>query len=100
MSRRKVGKVRQKLAKVLKDQLGITVAPEDLWTQEGFYRNWNHDLARWGCSHAIMADGSTTAIASWDTMTDCARYGVDSFVDGSWYTEICQRDPKHPEKYE
>lgn len=90
MRRSKCGRTRRKLAEVLWRDMGIFVYPEDLWTQEGFYRSGYHDLARWGCLKCWRTDppeGHPFQISSWNTMTEVARYGADGF-DASGYWEI------------
>lgn len=91
MSRRKIGRVREHLAEILRD-LGLDCHPEDLWIQEGGYRRLQWDLARWGTHpikwlsnpKGIKEDvcgephiGQTCIVSSWDTMTDCVRYGIE-----------------------
>jgi hypothetical protein len=93
MSRRKVGRTRERLAEVILRDLGLVVDPADLWMQEGFYRSRYHDLARWGSYDAHDPKDPPaikTHIASWDTMTECVRRGVASF-DGGGYVEITVR---------
>ena len=91
MARRRVGRTRERLARVLKRDLGLDVAPEDLWMQEGFYRSHYHDLARWGSNAARRSgDPLPTHIASWDTMTEVCRRGATSF-NGGGYEEITAR---------
>lgn len=84
MSRRKVGHIRERLAELLLQE-GISVEPDDLWMQEGFYRSRYHDLARWGSYTARWVTGKAPDgcrwtlpihLCSWDTMTDCVRHGL------------------------
>lgn len=87
MSERNPGRVRERLAPLLLKDLGIIADPEDLWTQEGFYRNNKHDLARWGANGCRFEPetakrlGFTHSfnVSSWDTMTECCQM-VMAFV--------------------
>jgi len=80
------GRVRERVAARLL-ACGIVCSPYDLWTQEGYYRIGGFDGARWGAYKArfvngIAPDGTayhgTVHLCSWDTMTECARYGFDT----------------------
>lgn len=77
----KPGKVRLKLAEMLRAK-GFDVQAEDLWIQLGGYRHRNWDLARWG--------HYPTGVHSWDTMTDCVRYGFDVGKDNELSANVPQ----------
>jgi hypothetical protein len=83
MSRRRgePGRVKWRLSELLR-AAGIEVSPYDFWTQDGGYRHRNWDLARWGAHDAKWIDpinkySGTLHVYSWDTMTDCVRYGIN-----------------------
>lgn len=73
------GRIRQKLSELLAKH-GIECSPYDLWTQEGAYRSWKWDLARWGAHNCRWLDQTKTqssfSIYSWDTMTNCIKKGI------------------------
>lgn len=82
--REKIGSVRVKLCKLLLEK-NVLVAPEDLWVQEGAYRQITWDLARWGSNHARWKDGiapdgkpwrNEIILSSWSTMTECCNKGI------------------------
>ena len=76
----KPGKIRQKLSLLLEEK-GVIINPLDLWSQKGYYTHRNHDLARWG-GHAHY-NGHLAILCSWDTMTDCVKYGIEISVKGN-----------------
>ena len=77
---RTAGSVKQRLCKKLQ-AAGIPIPDaECLWSQQGGYRSKHWDLARWGADFRDDS-GRHWTLASWCTMTDCARYGV------TWCTE-------------
>ena len=67
--------------------------------QEGFYRNGYHDLARWGSNHAV-AHGKKVHLCSWDTMTDCVKYGILEWEisRNELKVDISANKPIHPTK--
>ena len=74
--RRKIGKIREKLAEMLQAK-GFMVQPEDFWIQEGVYRHFAYDGARWGAYwHPKKGSQLVYSIYSWDTMTECVRTGI------------------------
>lgn len=70
------GRVRKKLATLLASY-GFVVAPDDLLTQRGDYRKRRWDLAIWLSNRAKRGD-RVVDIASWDTMTECVRFGISN----------------------
>lgn len=79
---RNIGKTRIALARLLEEKLRaseslplLSIEPEDLWIQEGAYRNSNWDLARWGCD--VRFSGKYFKVYSWDTMTECVKKGIE-----------------------
>lgn len=100
------GTARSKLRTMLKTALRqhfpespeIIVELEDFWIQQGAYRHATWDLARWGCYPRMWLHGGrvTLSIYSWDTMTECARRGIELLHhdrDGSWEFEVSVHDP-------
>lgn len=69
MKRRRPGRVRSKLAGMLSERLGTYISPDDLREAAGFWRTS-------GKSEALRWEGPK-GIGSWNTMTDCVRYGFN-----------------------
>ncbi len=94
VSRRKVGRVRIKLAEKLQEQLraiGVDcdVYPEDLLAAEGYYRIGRYEECyRWtGVITVRLESGGekTCLLDSWDTMTDCVKAKRLQFEsEGKW----------------
>lgn len=94
MARRKIGRVRVKVAELLR-ALGLDVEPEAIWMQEGFYRSRYHDLARWGVQARWLGNpaglkderrgeprvGQFVSLYSYALMADCARHGLTLSAD-------------------
>lgn len=77
----KVGRTKQRLAKLLSDRLGVTVNPNDMWM------NRNAEMAgcaRWGVW--VVIEGLNVSVYSWDTMTECLKRG---FVISHESSRIC-----------
>ena len=77
--REHIGRVRWKLFNMLQEAGFSINSPDELWMQEGAYRNRFWDLARWGADWK-NDEGIHYIIYSWDTMTDCVRFGF-TFVE-------------------
>lgn len=99
------GRIKLKLADVILRDTGIVVDPYDLWTQQGAYRSRYWDLARWGGDGAKFAPeeaekfGMTHkfSICSWDTMSECAKYGITIVGDprrDRITIELCRKEEK------
>lgn len=73
------------------ESVGILVKPHELWIQEGGYRNWHWDLARWGGNGVRKDSGFKVVIYSWDKMTDCVRHGFN--VDDGSNSEDTRKSP-------
>jgi hypothetical protein len=78
---RKPGKTKIALARFLEEAIaeihpGIPINPQVLWSQEGYYRNRNLDLARWGAFIPIPESQGSVCVYSWDTMTACVKHGI------------------------
>lgn len=77
-----VGAQRIKLADLLRAR-GFDAAPEKLWWNRGAYAQRTSDYARWGTYTTLVRArdgyfaGFPVQLHSWDTMTDCARYGIE-----------------------
>jgi hypothetical protein len=71
-------------------EMGVRIELDNIWCAEGARRR--EDRARWGASRAqplvplLAAAGPWSGLYhlhSWDTMTDCARRGVEIVIDGT-----------------
>jgi hypothetical protein len=76
-----VGRVREKLAALLLAE-GIDIDPYALRWQDGAYATAQWDCCKWfgdgkSVGRADRPDGFSVHVSSWDTMTECARYGID-----------------------
>jgi len=67
------GRLKIKMADLL-TAAGFTCEPEQVWCQEGHYRIHGQE-SRWGAS--VIANYRRLDVASWNTMTECARHGID-----------------------
>lgn len=79
MSRRKPGRTRINLAKILCDALpDVDVQPEDLCEAQGYYRITAYDdTYRWECFARLRAHPNVNVVfGSFSSMTDCVRHGV------------------------
>lgn len=94
-----IGRVRWKLFEILQGEGYSIPSPDCFWMQEGFYRRNQHDLARWGADWRDE-DGTFFSIHSWDTMTNCVRYGITSLEDHTTPNrfQICQKEPGAKDK--
>lgn len=66
------------LSRIMAEQEGIPISIDcdsDMWIQQGGYRHATWDLAAWG-TNFVAAGGRHFTVYSWDTMTDCVRYGI------------------------
>lgn len=87
--------LRERLCARLAD-VGFKVAPTDIHPAMGGARSSpNIDAYRWE-AHGLV-DGVTAWIVSYDTMTDCARFGIDpdTLVRRSGF-ELSALRPKEP----
>lgn len=70
-----MGRVREKLHSLLEAEgfSAIEIAPA-----MGHYRSSPYsDVHRWDGSAIKAGDHVRTSVYSWDTMTDCAKYGIE-----------------------
>ncbi len=85
------GRIKIRLRKLLLAE-GFIV--DHFWEQHGNHRihKYEHDLACWGASASYK--NVPVAIASWDTMSDCVKFGVSAFRDrgGSWEVSSLRED--------
>lgn len=91
--------IRDKLECLLEDA-GVTLC-DDLWEQKGAYRGKRFDCACWGCGDIRYNGEWMGRLYSWDTMTDCVRYGIkitkpDRADYGEWEVHACE--PATPTK--
>lgn len=98
MSKRNIGRIREKLADLLtkalteREKREINVDPEDFWIQEGTYRHVTWDMARWGVNNGRVP----FVIHSWDTMSDCVKHGISvdiPYRGDSWEREVTSKRP-------
>lgn len=84
----RVGKTREKLSRMIFDQLGYTAQPEDMW-MNGTPWAKQMDLARWGCTASL--NGLRKNIHSWSRMGDIVKSGKIAIVmEDSVSIEICE----------
>jgi hypothetical protein len=75
-----IGQTRIRMAKMLEKSIpGLCVEPRDLWSQIPVYATAQWDCCSWGGGGIL--DGRQVNIASWDTMTECLKYGIGCTVD-------------------
>lgn len=75
-----VGETRIRMAKLLEKTVpGLVVEPHELWSQIPEYSTAQWDCCSWGGDGSL--NRSPVYIASWNTMRDCLRYGIDVTVD-------------------
>lgn len=79
------GRIKEKLALLLQAQ-GYAVSEYEL---ERVYGNKYNDLARWnGYEGQYHPDVTRIFFYSWDSMTDCVRYGITCTVHGPYEVEV------------
>lgn len=74
------GRVKWKLSEVLCKTTGALFSPYDLENSHPMHIRYNGCCVwdAWGARPASETSGATKIhVYSWDTMTDCARYGFD-----------------------
>jgi hypothetical protein len=87
------GRIRTKLADMLKQQLGITIDPHDMHQNQAPPHRWL-DLCRW-CADGTNKDGRFVHICSWDRMGDIVKSGTIAVVDDDYLSfEICRGSVK------
>lgn len=86
--RKRAGRTRIKMAEMLKEQHGIDIDPDDLFTNNTpAYRL--ADCCRWGGDGT--KDGRHVHVCSWSTMTEIIKQGTIAVVDDSYLTfEVCE----------
>lgn len=82
------GRMRIKIAAMLKEQLGIDADPYDIFTNNS-PSDRLMDMCRWGVS--AKRNGSHCHVCSWDRMTDIIRCGKIGVVeDNPYHFEVCR----------
>lgn len=66
------GRIREKLAEMLTSQIGREVHAVDIWKQSPRHIRF-YGSAVWGAD----TYAGKSSICSWDTMTECVRYGFE-----------------------
>lgn len=101
--RDRVGRVREKLSALL-DAVGIEIQPENLSSQIPVYATAQWDCCSWygdGYSRTIREQfalpddgpGNMIHVFSYDTMTMCARYGIELSGPDGGHIEISAKRP-------
>lgn len=98
-------KLRTKLASMLRAK-GLIIEPEDIRPALGHYRSSRYaDVYRWDAwcvtrdfaiPDATYPNGIRINLASWDTITDCVRYGFELSNlsgDSSWQIDASSNKP-------
>jgi hypothetical protein len=84
------GRTRIKLAKILSEELGVEVLPENIWQNNYPAAKWL-DLARWGVDANIPGLGNNVNVHSWDTMGEIVKKGVAIVSRESTGIEVCSK---------
>lgn len=93
-----VGKTRERLAALLEAQ-GFVVQPEALWWNDGIYGTVLMDCAKWGGTGRVgtypcgLPSDYGVSFSSWDTMTECVRYGFEISDEGGAMFEVHSKAP-------
>ncbi len=95
MSTRPLRSLRERLCQRLA-KVGVTVAPSDIYPAKGGARSSpTADCYRWEAHGTIQ--GAPVLLTSFDTMTDCARFGIDPDIGSRrWGFEISALSPVGP----
>lgn len=67
--------------------LGFGVPHGAIRPVSGYWRK--QDVFRWEAQ--LIFEGREVAVCSWDTVTDCVRFGIECHRDGAFAFEICRR---------
>jgi hypothetical protein len=76
------GRIREKLAALLTEATGRPFYARNIWGAEGYWRRASIDCYRWSAA----ADDRGPILDSYDTMTECARCGIE-FSDTEVYAK-------------
>lgn len=70
------GRIRIKLARLLSEELGRDVFPENIWEQNhnAFYGQIS--CARWGWTWREPGFSFNSSGSCWDTMSECVKKGI------------------------
>ena len=88
----KAGRIRHKLAKLICNLTGCLVDPHQIERTNPYERLY-YDVVAWSC-WAQKPDGGHLHVFSWDTMTDCAKHGIEIVTDhrnNNWEMEVCHK---------
>lgn len=97
-----IGRVREKLAALLLAE-GIDIDPFNLMWQDGAYATAHWDCCKWS-GHGVSLGrddcpaGISVHVSSWDTMTECARYGIELSHDSRDLPGTYEVSAREPEK--
>ena len=80
MRYREPGRLRWRLAELLEDA-GYKISPYELYPAQGYHRQKRSDCYSWEGFGEL--NGVTVWFTSWDTMTECVRFGIHIEPDGS-----------------
>lgn len=84
--------VREKLAHLLR-LAGLRCQAENLWPAQGSWRTDRRlDTYPWE-GQATNAAGMLVNLSSWDTMSDCVRYGITLAPDPPSYVDVHANSP-------
>jgi hypothetical protein len=93
----RVGRTRERLARLLNEAIPTAMfAPEGLNSKTPIYATPQWDCCSWYGDGTDRATGINVHVASWSTMRECVRYGIEVFQDDgisqrSW--EVCPKGP-------
>lgn len=72
--------------------------PEEIYPATGWYRTSQYaDCHRWQAYYGFVKGNNMGCVGSWDTMTDCVKYGI-TLGSGAGVTDI-EVQSKNPENY-
>ena len=89
------GRIKRKLRRMLESNGFRDLR---LWEAEGYWRtDIRADVYRWECQaitsgRTDYSDGLTVSLCSWNTMTDCVRFGFEIKRDDAASFEICAKE--------
>lgn len=88
------GRMRIRIAKMLKDNLGISVDAYDIFCNNS-PSDRHLDMCRWGVDGTL--NGTFVHVCSWDRMGDIIKAGCLAVVeDNPYHYEVCRGSKKPP----
>lgn len=88
---RKPGKTRAKLSELLQSQIpGLIIEPDALLPEHPALIKW-WGVAVWTGDGKL--DGMDLHVFSWDTMTNCVRYGIETKEESPYWIEVFSLAP-------